>query len=203
MFKSHNAVSSLYDGIWDCYEAVNFALTLGFDRYWRARAVSLIKLKFIQTPSAILDICCGTGDFTFALKKKFGEKPFYSGCDLNEKMLSKARIKVPCASFFHSDCGKMPFPDSYFDLVTISFATRNLFLEENDFKLVMKEVLRVMKKGGIFASLETTVPQKAFQKNIMFFFVKIAISILNKIKPSSAKSFARKSRRTSSIRMIW
>lgn len=189
MRQSHRAVSSLYDSIYGYYEIVNSALTLGFDLYWRYRAAQLIKKEVKGNSLQVLDICCGTGDFTISLYNAFGEKSSYKGCDLNEKMLQKARSRAPWASFFASDCADMPFKDSSFDLVTISFATRNIFINEDDFKSTMNEVLRVMKKGAIFACLETTVPESKLTKKMMFFFVKSAIKFLNLINPKSTSSY--------------
>ncbi len=186
MHQSHKAVSSLYDSIYGHYEIINSVLTLGFDLYWRARAAGLIKKEINSEPLEILDICCGTGDFTVSLHNVFGEKSSYKGCDLNEKMLGKAKKRAPWASFSLSDCSNMPFEDSSFDIVAISFATRNIFVNENDFKATMKEVLRVMKKGGVFACLETTVPESQIIKKTMFFFVKSTIKFLNLINPDSS-----------------
>lgn len=185
----HKAVSSLYDEIFGYYESVNSLLTLGFDRYWRAHAAGLIKKKIPGQPK-ILDICCGTGDFTVSLRRVFGRDCSITACDLNTLMLEKARKKLPEITFVEADCASLSFPDSTFDLVTISFATRNIFLNEEDFRLTAKEILRVMKKGAIFASLETTVPEKTIPRKIMFFFVKAGIGALNLFNPKASKSYS-------------
>lgn len=189
MSSSHKAVSSLYNEIFGYYESVNSLLTLGFDRYWRSRAAGLIREKIPGQPK-ILDICCGTGDFTLSLRRTFGSGCPITACDLNALMLEKARKKLPEITFIEADCASLPFPDSTFDLVTISFATRNIFLNEEDFRITAKEILRVMKKGAIFASLETTVPEKTIPRKIMFFFTKTGIGAVNFLNPKASKSYS-------------
>ncbi|NLI10939.1 MAG: ubiquinone/menaquinone biosynthesis methyltransferase [Elusimicrobia bacterium] len=188
MSLSHKAVSSLYDEICGYYELVNSLLTLGLDRYWRKRAAFILSGSF-DNCEKILDICCGTGDFTEQLIYAFGGDKHYFACDLNKNMLSKAEKRLKNVSFSLADCSELPYGENEFDLITVSFAARNIFLNREDYKKVSEEILRVLKKGGKFAILETTVPENTILAKIMFFFVSVSIKAVTLLMPASASSY--------------
>jgi demethylmenaquinone methyltransferase/2-methoxy-6-polyprenyl-1,4-benzoquinol methylase len=190
MKLSHKAVSSLYDNIFGYYEIVNSLLTFGLDRYWRFKTAKLLKTVNSSPNPKILDICCGTGDFTFLLSKIFYNSSI-TACDLNENMLAKAKNKdkFKKINFLLSNCSDLPFQDETFDIITISFATRNIAVDKESFAKTLKEILRVLRKGGIFISLETTQPENYILKNLMRIYVKISISILNILNPGARNSY--------------
>ncbi len=185
---SHKAAGSIYDEISGYYESANSFLTLGLDKYWRKRAARIISGR-CPGISKVLDICCGTGDFTRELSIVLGKSPEISACDINEKMLQKAEMRLPGVSFSRADCARLPYKNEEFDLVTVSFAARNIFLNDSDYAAVSREILRVLKKDGTFAILETTVPDNRLMANLMFFFVSILVEILVFFKPKSRRSY--------------
>ena len=54
------------------------------------------------------------------------------------------------------DSENMPFEDNTFDAITVAFGVRNFETLNNG----LKEILRVLKPGGTFVILETSVPTK-------------------------------------------
>ena len=74
-----------------------------------------------------LDLCCGTGDIAFALNRAGAE---VVGLDFSAPMLAVARERgrrAGCAvQFVEGDALKIPFGNSMFDIVTISYGLRNL-----------------------------------------------------------------------------
>lgn len=57
-----------------------------------------------------------------------------------------------------ADCTNLPFEDESFDLCTISFGLRNI----EDMETAIKEIYRVLKKGGVFVNLDLGKPNKFF-----------------------------------------
>ncbi|HCC47913.1 MAG TPA: dimethylmenaquinone methyltransferase [Elusimicrobia bacterium] len=182
--KTELAIAGFYDGIYLFYGAANSFLTFGLDLYWRRRAAGLA-LRLAPGARTALDACCGTGDFTLALKKKFGPGLLLAGADLSEAMLSSARARLPGAKFTAAAAGELPFPDGSFDLVTISFATRNLNIDREKLLAALREFRRVLKPGGVFLNLETTRPENRLVWFLMRVYVKSAIGLLNLLSPKS------------------
>ena len=54
------------------------------------------------------------------------------------------------------DSENLPFEDNSFDAITVAFGVRNFETLENG----LQEIYRVLKPGGIFVVLETSVPTK-------------------------------------------
>lgn len=187
--KTELAIAGFYDGIYLFYGAANSLLTLGLDRYWRARAAALAKRAAPAALSA-LDICCGTGDFTRALRGAYGPGLKLTGADLSGAMLSSAKAKVPEGVFVRAEAKELPFPDASFDLVTISFAARNLNIDRRKMLEALREFRRVLKPGGVFLNLETTRPENPATWLLMRAYVSGAIGLLNAISPKSRASYS-------------
>jgi demethylmenaquinone methyltransferase/2-methoxy-6-polyprenyl-1,4-benzoquinol methylase len=186
--KTELAIAGFYDGIYLFYGAANSLLTLGLDRYWRRRAAALAKLAAPGALSA-LDVCCGTGDFSLSLKITFGPGLQLSGADLSAAMLSLAAKRLPGAGLVRAEAKQLPFPDASFDLVTISFATRNINTDRENMLAALREFRRVLKPGGTFLNLETTRPENRLVWALMRAYVKTAIGLLNLISPKSKPSY--------------
>lgn len=186
--KTELAIAGFYDGIYLFYEKANSLLTFGLDLYWRARAARLAR-ETASGARRVLDVCCGTGDFSLALKRSFGGGLDLTGADLSEAMLSLAKKKVPGAGFVRCEAKELPFPDCSFDLVTISFATRNLNISPEAMLAALREFRRVLRPGGVFLNLETTRPLNPVIRFGMRAYVTTAIALLNIISPKSRPSY--------------
>jgi demethylmenaquinone methyltransferase/2-methoxy-6-polyprenyl-1,4-benzoquinol methylase len=183
------SIAGFYDGIYSFYGAANSFLTFGLDRWWRARASSMAERA---APAAVdvLDACCGTGDFSLALLGAFGPGLNLTGSDLSEAMLSLAKKRLPGAVFVKAEAKHLPFPDASFDLVTISFATRNLNLDRPRMLEALREFRRVLKPGGTFLNLETTRPPNPLLWALMRVYVRAAIGLLNALSPKNRSSYS-------------
>lgn len=186
--KTELAIAGFYDGIYLFYEAANSFLTLGLDLYWRRRAAALAR-RAAPGARRALDACCGTGDFCRALQRAYGGALELTGADLSEAMLSAARGRAPGASFVRAEAKELPFPDGSFDLVTISFATRNLNIDREKLLAALREFRRVLRPGGVFLNLETTRPANPLVWLGMRAYVKGMIGLLNLLSPKSKTSY--------------
>jgi len=139
------------------YDLVNHVLTFGLDILWRGRAA---RLAADAGGRRWLDICSGTGDMAVALKRLAGEDTKVYAVDLTPAMLAQMAAKPKAAGIALSvaDVRTLPFPDDTFDLITISFATRNINLSRETLLEVFREVRRVLKPHGRFVNVETSQP---------------------------------------------
>ena len=78
--------------------------------------------------SQVLDLCCGTGDMTFALYRRAGQWGGFTGADFAHPMLVRAREKSAGRDirWVEADALQLPFAPGEFDLVTAAFGFRNL-----------------------------------------------------------------------------
>ena len=98
----------------------------------------------------ILDIACGTGDFSIAITRAMAPGSRVTGLDLSEGMLAVMRAKLAASGLedrvacVQGDSEALPYADAAFDCVTIAFGIRNFEHRET----ALREILRVLKPGG-------------------------------------------------------
>lgn len=155
---NRDKVRQMFDDIALNYDALNHIMSLNVDKSWRRRA-----LKKIISPDStqqIMDLACGTGDFSIAIARAMPDGSHVTGVDLSEGMLEVMRKKVEEAglsdriSIQTGEGENLAFPDGTFDAVTIAFGIRNFENREQG----LREVLRVLKPGGRIIILELSEP---------------------------------------------
>ena len=67
-----NAVRQMFSSIAPRYDLLNHVLSLSVDRYWWWRTARRFRHILRHGDAAVLDLCCGTGDMTFALYRQAG-----------------------------------------------------------------------------------------------------------------------------------
>ena len=175
-------VREMFDGIAGSYDKFNHIMSLNIDKCWRRRAIR----KFLTSdkPQEILDLACGTGDFSLATARLMRPDSHITAIDLSPGMLDIMRQKVAQAhledriSINTGDGEKLDFQDRTFDAVTIAFGIRNFENREAG----LREIRRVLKDGGKIVILELSVPENAFIRRIYnIYFTKIMPVIGRKI----------------------
>ncbi len=106
----------------------------------------------------MLDLCCGTGDMAFALRRQAGKSsPKILGADFSHAMLQRASSKSAATAlrWVEADALRLPFPDGHFDLVTSAFGFRNLA----NYDAGLEEIARVLRPGGECGILDFGEPR--------------------------------------------
>lgn len=149
-------ITELFDNIAPEYDHLNHLLSLNIDTLWRRRAAREIVNS--ATPLSVLDVACGTGDFTIEVARRLPEGSSVVGIDLSEGMMAVGRKKIAAAGVEATlevgDCENLPYTDGSFDRVSAAFGVRNF--EHID--LGIKEMCRVLKSGGKLVILELSIP---------------------------------------------
>lgn len=168
-------IREMFDGIAPSYDRLNHLLSLGADKAWRRR--SLRGAVTPDSPQNILDIACGTGDFSIEIARKMHPGSHVTSVDISEKMLEIMKDKVLAhnmgnkISIVNADAIILPFPDNFFNLATIAFGIRNF----EDRQAALKEILRVLATGGKLLILELSQPSGPLLRKIYEFgFGKLA-----------------------------
>ena len=160
-------VAEMFDNIAPKYDFLNHFLSFGIDKIWRRKAIRLL-MKY--SPSIILDVATGTGDFAIESLKTGAQKVI--GVDISEEMLVVGRAKIKALGVDHriilqkGDSEELEFSDNLFDAVTIAFGVRNF---ENLSKGI-KELFRVLKPGAIVCILEFSKPKNFPVKQLYGFY---------------------------------
>lgn len=155
MAKKEN-IRSLFDNIAPDYDKLNHILSLNIDKGWRKKAVR--EIADVQQRLQVLDVACGTGDFTIEIARNVAEGSKIIGIDLSEGMMKVGREKIAAsgvdALLEYGDCEALDYPENNFDRISVGFGVRNF--EHLD--LGLKEMCRVLKPGGKLVILELSVP---------------------------------------------
>ena len=155
-------VREMFDGIAPAYDRLNHLLSLGADRTWRRR--SLRGAVSSDSPQNILDLACGTGDFTLEIARKMHPESHVTSVDISLKMLEVMERKLlenkigNKVSIVTAPAEILPFPDNSFQLASIAFGIRNF----EDREKGLREMLRVLRPGGRVVILELSVPENRF-----------------------------------------
>jgi demethylmenaquinone methyltransferase/2-methoxy-6-polyprenyl-1,4-benzoquinol methylase len=163
----------MFDNISKNYDGLNRVISLGTDIKWRKKVLKMVQDK---NPESILDIATGTGDLAISFAKHTKSSKIV-GLDISNGMLNVARKKAENTkindkvTFIQGDSENLPFEDNSFEVITVSFGVRNFETLDKG----LSEIKRVLKKGGLFIILETSVPTKfpfkqgyhVYSKNIL------------------------------------
>lgn len=152
-------VRGMFDAIAPTYDRANHVLSLSVDRYWRWRSVRRLRraLGADGEAGAVLDVCCGTGDFSLALARGLRGARI-AGADFSHGMLRRARAKRAAKSaaveWLQADALRLPYADGSLAAITSAFGFRNL----SDYRAGLAEFHRCLRRGGVLAILEISRP---------------------------------------------
>ena len=162
-------LQKMFEAVPPRYDLINRLFTLGMDKKWRRRA--LYQCLSAQS-SRVLDLCCGTGDMALGLAGSSQSNMTVLGLDYSWPMLNLAAAKagelnISNVSWIRGNAAQMPLGDASLDCVGISFAFRNLTYKNPLAGSHLKEVLRILRRGGRYVIVESSQPQNAL---IRWFF---------------------------------
>jgi demethylmenaquinone methyltransferase/2-methoxy-6-polyprenyl-1,4-benzoquinol methylase len=171
-------VTKMFDAISKEYDGLNRVISFGIDVKWRNKVVEIVGET---NPDSILDIATGTGDLAINLAKTEASKII--GFDISEGMLDVGRKKIEklklnsTIEMVLGDSEKMPFEDNSFDAITVAFGVRNF----ENLEKGLTEIYRVLKQGGVFVVLETSIPTKTPYKQGYKFYAKNILPFIGKL----------------------
>jgi demethylmenaquinone methyltransferase/2-methoxy-6-polyprenyl-1,4-benzoquinol methylase len=131
------------------YDRVGAVLSLGQDPRWRRFLVSRLQ----PDGGHVLDVATGTGLVAAELRRR-GFR--VTGLDQSPEMLAFARRRLgDRVELVHGSAESLPFPDGVFDHLTVTYLLRYV----DDPRATLAELARVVRSGGVVASLEFGVPR--------------------------------------------
>jgi demethylmenaquinone methyltransferase/2-methoxy-6-polyprenyl-1,4-benzoquinol methylase len=144
----------LFDGLPRRYDALEELLSFGQNHRWRTAMVDAV---VAARPRRVLDVATGTAGVALMLARRTGADVV--GIDLTEQMLRRGRERVSAAgedrvTLLVGRAEQLPFPDASFDALTFTYLLRYVA----DPSATLTELARVVRPGGVVASLEFAVP---------------------------------------------
>ncbi len=178
-------VGDLFAAIARRYDLLNDLQSFGLHRLWKRRVAALANVK---AGECALDLCCGTGDISFALARRGAD---VTGLDFSAKMLEVAqarlgRVKCGSLKFIQGDAQQLPFPDNSFDAVTVGYGLRNL----SSWEAGVREMARVAKPGGRIVALDFGKPANALWRALYFAHLRCSVPLVGLLFCGRADAYA-------------
>ncbi len=178
----------MFDRIAPYYDFLNRVLSLGIDTRWRRKLVRKISAP---KPGQVLDVATGTGDVALEIHRQLPDS-LITGADISEEMLEIGRKKVAKKGLTEQIClqagdsENLPFPDNTFDAITVAFGVRNF----EDLDLGLKEMNRVLKKGGKLAVLEFSKPVSFPFKQMYNAYFRYVLPLIGRLTSKDPRAYS-------------
>ena len=135
----------------------------------------LLQKAGVKEDTWLLDLCTGTGAVALAATEIISPQGRIVGLDFSQGMLKRAREKAqkvshPGLLFVLGQAGELPFASRTFDVVTCSHAMYEL--DPSTRENTLREVRRVLRKGGCFAMMEHCEPKSPLGR--FFYYLRLA-----------------------------
>ncbi len=150
-------VGEVFDSVASKYDIMNDLMSMGVHRLWKRFA---IEITGVRPGQKVLDLASGTGDLAAKFAKIVGPEGEVVASDINASMLGEGRERLTDAgivgnlNYVLASAEDLPFEESHFDVVTISFGLRNVTNKER----ALRDIYRVLKPGGRLVVLEFSKP---------------------------------------------
>lgn len=150
-------VAEVFHSVASKYDLMNDLMSFGIHRVWKRFTIDC---SAVREGQKVLDLAGGTGDLTAKFSRLVGEKGEVVLADINDSMLKMGRSKlrdmgiIGNVNYVQANAEALPFPDDYFDCITISFGLRNV----TDKDKALRSMFRVLKPGGRLLVLEFSKP---------------------------------------------
>ena len=172
-------VETMFDSIAPTYDRLNHTLAFGIDRLWRRKAIDALK-PF--SPSVVLDVATGTGDFAMLAARRLDPDRII-GIDISDGMMEVARAKIHAAGLDttiflqRDDCTDLSFADASFDAVTVAYGARNF----DNLEAGIREMHRVLRPGGHLMLVELTTPPRFPMRQLFWVYAHVVMPVVGRL----------------------
>jgi demethylmenaquinone methyltransferase/2-methoxy-6-polyprenyl-1,4-benzoquinol methylase len=180
-------VAQMFDTISENYDGLNRIISFGTDAKWKKKILKMVAAK---QPKSILDIATGTGDLAILFAETSAIEII--GLDISQGMLDIGKKKIEAQKLeskikmILGDGENIPYPDNYFDVITVAYGVRNF----ENLEKGLAEMLRVVRPGGKLLILEFSKPKRFPIKQAFGFYSRFIIPFFGKRISKDEKAYA-------------
>lgn len=152
-------VAEVFHSVAERYDLMNDLMSFGMHRLWKRFTIGQ---SGVRTGQRVLDVAGGTGDLARAFAERVGAAGQVIVVDINASMMDVGRRRLADrgiagnVTFVQGNAEALPFPDNYFDCISIGFGLRNVTRMEG----ALASMFRVLKPGGCLLVLEFSQPKQ-------------------------------------------
>ncbi len=167
--------ADLFESLPPRYDSLAEVLSFGQNRRWRRELVSRIAAG---RPVRVLDVASGTAGVAIALAR--ATEASIVGVDISEPMLQRGRRNIAAAGLgdrIELEAGRaesLRFEDRAFDAVSFTYLLRYVA----DPITTMRELARVVRPGGVIASLDFFVPPNPVWRNAWRLYTRAVLPVM-------------------------
>ncbi len=181
-------VADVFHSVASKYDIMNDLMSMGIHRIWKKLT---IESSGVRPGHKVLDIAGGTGDLTMQFAKRVGEQGQVILADINSSMLCVGRDRLMDKGFgnnidfVQANAEVLPFPDNYFNCVSIAFGLRNV----TDKDKALASMARVLKPGGRLLVLEFSKPTNELLSKAYDTYSFTALPMMGKLITNDSESY--------------
>jgi demethylmenaquinone methyltransferase/2-methoxy-6-polyprenyl-1,4-benzoquinol methylase len=171
---SRRFAQRLFTPIPDHYDRLAEWLSFGQNGRWRWEMVTRV---LDGEPVLVCDVATGTAGVALQVASRSNARVV--GVDLTEAMLRRGRQNVEKAGAAQSvvlvvgAAERLPFSDSTFDALTFTYLLRYV----DDPGATLAELARVVRPGGVVASLEFLVPENPLWRSSWWLYTRAVLPL--------------------------
>ncbi|QIW09576.1 bifunctional demethylmenaquinone methyltransferase/2-methoxy-6-polyprenyl-1,4-benzoquinol methylase UbiE [Francisella sp. LA112445] len=186
--EKQKKVAGVFHSVAAKYDLMNDLMSFGIHRIWKKQTLAKTG---VRKGDKVLDLAGGTGDLAYKFCQMVGSQGKVVLSDINSSMLEVGKEKLTnkgCVGnieYVQANAECLPFPDNYFDCITISFGLRNV----TDKAKALASMCRVLKPGGRLLVLEFSKPIVPLLSKVYDEYSFKALPFLGKIITQDAESY--------------
>ena len=189
LVTSKNKINSykLFDQVAKTYDFLNILLSLGIDRMWRKKIISLIKKNNYENA---LDLATGTGDMAILLAQQKNIQQV-TGIDLSKEMVTIGQGKLRKRNLSQKlslkigDGVNIPFENNSMDLITNTFGIRNF----GNYRKSIENMYRVLRPKGEILIMEFSIPKLFIIRLVYLFYFRYILPLIGKIVSGHSSAY--------------
>lgn len=181
-------VAEVFHSVASKYDIMNDLMSGGIHRLWKQFT---IEASCARKGHKILDIAGGTGDLAAKFSKIVGKEGQVILSDINNSMLCVGRDKLTDKGiagniqYVQANAECLPFPDNYFNCITIAFGLRNV----TDKDMALRSMYRILKPGGRLLVLEFSKPTNDLLEKVYDIYSFKVLPKIGEIVADDAESY--------------